>query len=399
MGDHVTIVFGDLGAGEHLQSFLASRKVETTAWRRFQSIVYVLGLFHVKMACADALWRVFIRDAKNQDADPFSFVNFIRAMKWPDIAKMKSGPKFRRMNDAIVQVGQVSRLHCWLEECGHQSLEDFAAAEPTYDDLYALAVHIAKGSCSIGTLSHLRRQSSAERDQVKENSVLRNHLLLLYEELAYSINWGDIGRLESVFIPWMYIFRATGKNKYSTWLHKYMRDVHFRFPEGLKRSVRYNIIQFPDGKNGHGRGVDWFVEFTNLYSKRIHGGQGSNHTKERLIKESPLIRLYGTARHEVEGAFRVQRGINNHGTPKLKRTFKKLLDYLSDNDNRPHLLKPGRTAQYILPNVILEGRRDMAEKGPGNIRGERTYKSRDVDDLAIAKSVRNVNHLSPLISE
>jgi hypothetical protein len=34
---------------------LESRSVERTPWWWFQFIVYVMGLFHLKMACADAI--------------------------------------------------------------------------------------------------------------------------------------------------------------------------------------------------------------------------------------------------------------------------------------------------------------------------------------------------------
>ncbi|KIJ09487.1 hypothetical protein PAXINDRAFT_17429 [Paxillus involutus ATCC 200175] len=57
---HVVLVHGDLGTGEHLQAAQLRRSIESTPWRRFQHAIFIPGLFHLKMACADALWRCFI---------------------------------------------------------------------------------------------------------------------------------------------------------------------------------------------------------------------------------------------------------------------------------------------------------------------------------------------------
>ena len=47
------LVFGDLLTGECIRSLMESRSEERTPWRRLQFVVYVMGLFHLKMACAD----------------------------------------------------------------------------------------------------------------------------------------------------------------------------------------------------------------------------------------------------------------------------------------------------------------------------------------------------------
>jgi hypothetical protein len=60
LDNNVILVFGDLLTGEHIRSLLESRSEEKTPWRRLQFVIYVMGLFHLKMACADAIWRLFI---------------------------------------------------------------------------------------------------------------------------------------------------------------------------------------------------------------------------------------------------------------------------------------------------------------------------------------------------
>lgn len=60
ISDHVVLVHGDLSTCERVQSLQKSRGEEKTPWLRYQFVVFILGLFHLKMACADAIWKLFI---------------------------------------------------------------------------------------------------------------------------------------------------------------------------------------------------------------------------------------------------------------------------------------------------------------------------------------------------
>ncbi|KAH9015996.1 hypothetical protein EDB85DRAFT_1817773, partial [Lactarius pseudohatsudake] len=55
ISDFVLLVHGDLLTKERLDTVRDSRCIEDTPKNRFQFVVFVLGLFHYKMACVDAL--------------------------------------------------------------------------------------------------------------------------------------------------------------------------------------------------------------------------------------------------------------------------------------------------------------------------------------------------------
>ncbi|KAI6097401.1 hypothetical protein EV401DRAFT_1816082, partial [Pisolithus croceorrhizus] len=59
--EHVILIHGDLGTGERLQAAQLRRSIESTAWNRLQHVMFILGLFHLKMACANVLWHCFIQ--------------------------------------------------------------------------------------------------------------------------------------------------------------------------------------------------------------------------------------------------------------------------------------------------------------------------------------------------
>ncbi|EGN96550.1 hypothetical protein SERLA73DRAFT_154079 [Serpula lacrymans var. lacrymans S7.3] len=55
MSEYVILVHGDLLTKEHIDSVKDTRRIEGTPQNRFQYVVFMPGLFHYKMACADPL--------------------------------------------------------------------------------------------------------------------------------------------------------------------------------------------------------------------------------------------------------------------------------------------------------------------------------------------------------
>ena len=60
MLDYVMLFHGDLGTGECVQALLQRQAMENSPWKRYQHIIFVPGLFHLKMAAVDAIWCAFL---------------------------------------------------------------------------------------------------------------------------------------------------------------------------------------------------------------------------------------------------------------------------------------------------------------------------------------------------
>ncbi|KAI6144647.1 hypothetical protein BKA82DRAFT_3982979, partial [Pisolithus tinctorius] len=60
ISEYVVLVHGDLGTREWLQTAQLCQSIKSTSWNHLQHVVFIPGLFHLKMACADALWHCFI---------------------------------------------------------------------------------------------------------------------------------------------------------------------------------------------------------------------------------------------------------------------------------------------------------------------------------------------------
>ncbi|KAL1698522.1 hypothetical protein EV121DRAFT_218038 [Schizophyllum commune] len=192
---HVLLFHGDLGTYERVMSVIEHRSLEATPFRRFQFIVFIFGLFHLKMAAADAIWRIFLRN-KCGKGDPNSVLHLVSLMRPHDSNKIGSNPRFRQMHEVIMHVGAVLRLDAWREAAGsgapYSSLDEFAALEPSLDDLEAAASTLVLSHVPRGCDTYdMRHKPPAARDQVFENTALIHRYFLLYEELSDAMNTGD----------------------------------------------------------------------------------------------------------------------------------------------------------------------------------------------------------------
>lgn len=197
-----------------------------------------MGLFHLKMACADTIWRIFIQSKKSCDCIN-SLMQYVSLIQTKETLKIETKPGFRKMHKVIEHIGIVSRLDWWRPQVAKldppfSSLEDFAQSEPQWAQLYALAVTLLKEQVANRDSDDLRHRPAVEHDQQRENTLFMEQCFLLYEEMSYAMNEGDIGRVEDTFMPWVFIFKACGKYKYAAHMVKHLHNVHFVYPEGLK---------------------------------------------------------------------------------------------------------------------------------------------------------------------
>ena len=143
------------------------------------------------------------------------------------------------MHEVIQYSGLAIRLDAWRVEVRKrfpqcQSLEEFAQLEPSLAVLQEIADTLATSYVANSEEIFEARCCSVDtRDKQQENILLMHQYFLLYEELSWSINEGDIGRVETLFPAWIYLFRATGKHKYARHMIQFLADVHYIYPEGL----------------------------------------------------------------------------------------------------------------------------------------------------------------------
>ncbi|KAG2045882.1 hypothetical protein BDR06DRAFT_985724 [Suillus hirtellus] len=231
--------------------------IEYTSKNRFQYVIFLLGLFHYKMACADALWHTHIQPKEEHD-DENSLYQHIGILK----------PGFRRIHN------------------------------PTWDVIITMSHTIVRKY--VATTDGL--------DAAWSKPTLHNRDELLYIDLCQAMNTGDIGRVEVSFLPWIYIFKATSKDKYLSQISRFLNNLQFNWPESLSDIIQMNLLCNPTGKSVVFRAVDWLVD-----------------TLEHIIKESPLIEIYQSCHVTMGNAFHLQHQTIWHSVLNMTKTIKKTI--------------------------------------------------------------------------
>ncbi|KAI0701802.1 hypothetical protein BC835DRAFT_1217000, partial [Cytidiella melzeri] len=200
-------------------------------------------------------------------------------------------------------------------------------------------------------LYDLRDKPSSARDRQYKNSLLLNEYFCLYKEI---MNHSDIGRVESCFMPWVFMFKAFGKHKYVKHMMKYLENVHFLYPPGLKKAICSSILINPSAKPGCFKEPDWCLELNNLYTKRAkHGGTGLNHTEQHIIDKSLLIQIFCNLHLTFERNLALGHLMTRHAEPDMTQTFEAVLRYLKEA--KPHESVQGWESKHSIP--------DMRDKG------------------------------------
>jgi hypothetical protein len=95
------------------------------------------------------------------------------------------------------------------------SLKSFSEVGPSWKTIVNMSETIVeKYIASMPTLADMRTKVNSERDKIFENQTLCNRDGFLYLDMRHAMKTGYIGCVEALSLPWIYIFKATGKHKY-----------------------------------------------------------------------------------------------------------------------------------------------------------------------------------------
>lgn len=234
---HLMLIHGDLGTWERLMSVMESCKIEKTEKNHLQFVVFILGLFHLRMAAAEAIWRTYIKDsaARIDIQIVFAYVNILRPK---ETGKFASNPRFRHMHEVIHDISNAAFMDCWQLEAQHcnpacKDLEIFATSEPTWETLQQMAIRITQTYIAGEKFSQEHQKDLKARDWGFENMLLRNQDFLDYIELCHAMDYGDIGQVEEMFMPWICVFKATGKHKYAVAMTQMLYNLLNVYPAPL----------------------------------------------------------------------------------------------------------------------------------------------------------------------
>ncbi|KIJ34133.1 hypothetical protein M422DRAFT_52124 [Sphaerobolus stellatus SS14] len=333
----VVLTHGDLGTLERLLSLIKSRCLENTEERRLHQ------------GC-------------------FSYVGILRPKQ---TGKFASNPGFRLMHNVIHDITHAAMLDCWHIEAGERnprvkSLEEFAASKPTWEMLQEMAHSIVDKYIASPSFSRKRMgKDDTQRDKQFKNSLLRNRDFLDYIELCHSMNWGDVGKVEAILIPFIFLFQGCGKYKYAQAMIRFLGSLQHVYTPELRNShaIQMNWLVNPTGKPGCFRAVDWVVELNNLYTKVIYGGHFSNRTLKLMIKQSTLIEIFWATHTIVEDWLHLMHHTRQHSPSDMHLTLQRLSTYMKEG--KAHVYCAGCSQIYYeVPDQFQEGLKMLEAQTP-----------------------------------
>ncbi|KAI6165584.1 hypothetical protein EDD17DRAFT_1774717 [Pisolithus thermaeus] len=161
VSEYVILIHGNLSTGEWLQAAQLCCSIKSTAWNCLQHIVFIPGLFHLKMACADVLWCCFIQLSAACE-DEMSLMCDIAQLRPKETGIYSTKPGFRRMHQLIGHASICRCLDCWRVHVeatrGFSDLEGFALLKPMLDDLQKMADDLACTYIARNKLQRLHRE-------------------------------------------------------------------------------------------------------------------------------------------------------------------------------------------------------------------------------------------------
>ena len=263
---YVRLCHGDLGTQERHDTTRFFRSIESSSKHQLQWLVTIPGIFHTRMAAVDVIWRTHIRGEalRSNEGGTYKLFETLRPM---DSMKLNSSPSYRMLNDGIQHLVKAHLTVCWEEVTGLEDLHAFASLDPSWDVIERLALKIFEDHIAKEEIENLRGLPDAERDRKRENQMLFNRDSMLYALLAHASNMGAIGLMKDLLWLWVPMFLACGKHKYATHLSKFLRDLRDTYPERLSHVIETHWLCNPKGTPDGFRGVNWWVELNNLYTK------------------------------------------------------------------------------------------------------------------------------------
>ena len=170
---HVHLCHGDLGTQECHDTTMSFHSIEKSRKNRLQWLIPIPGVFHIRMAAVDAIWRMHIRDKNMQENSGGTFKLF-HTLCPKDSLKLTTNPGYHMLNDGFQHLIKTHLLVCWEHVTGLSDLTAFAKTKPKWDDIEGKAREILHKYVAGQNFQALQDQPDSNRDCKRENQLLFN---------------------------------------------------------------------------------------------------------------------------------------------------------------------------------------------------------------------------------
>ncbi|QRV78881.1 hypothetical protein RhiJN_06896 [Ceratobasidium sp. AG-Ba] len=179
---HILLMHADLGAGKKYLGLQESRGIKDDAWDRLQFIIFLPGWFHIRIALADAMHRLWMlpeRSRAGHPTHPHSLFHLCTLLRPREIGKISTNPGFRRTHSLIQHLALATIADRWRLTVKRIHGVDLKNWRPTWDQVVDVSRQVVSEHVAALTYrpAHL---SGSNGDMVHNQIRLFNQNALLY---------------------------------------------------------------------------------------------------------------------------------------------------------------------------------------------------------------------------
>ncbi|KAF8169077.1 hypothetical protein BJ912DRAFT_934026 [Pholiota molesta] len=272
------------------------------------------GTFHLVM---NLIWAL-LHTHKGTAAEHGSLTHYFNLLEKARLGNDR--PDYHTLLAALTQILDGLILNAWRSECGFDSLDAFAASNPTPANILRIAglIHDKYGLPIISTAPTevpAKRKADALNDEPSTyiDSVHSNTILLTRD--LFAISAGDFGRIEDILPQIACTFRGAGSNNYSMEVLHLLFNIKQVWPPEFADVMRDIMLVNPSGLPGRHMPIDMNIEHLIGYLKALFAAKGLYSNWERLGSISASINYLQLIKKRVTTSLGCGYQGSTHKTP------------------------------------------------------------------------------------
>ncbi|KAF9042690.1 hypothetical protein BDP27DRAFT_1374297, partial [Rhodocollybia butyracea] len=338
----IRLIAGDQLSIARLRSIQTIRAGHENGYEGFGWGVWMLGLFHTKMADIQGIFTTHFGKPTSNLPNPGS-LHFHNTYLGRLPIVLTSLPPFSTCRNLVFVSLYARVLHCLLLVSGKSSLEEYAESIDSWDQLYHDAEKIFDEYANADTVRKLRDEreladeGESAGDMVFENGVLFLRDALISREMADAVRAGDSGRVLLVLKVWALSFRGNGRSKYAYEMLHLIHNIEKVWPKPVVDAVLNNWMVSTNGRTF--LEVDLLQEHINYWVKVFYKAHGSNMSWKWLGMITPCINVLRQLAKTINEILGYDQGLR-HAAVDTSKDIASLMVCL--NDRNVYQLTQGR---------------------------------------------------------
>ncbi|KJA22641.1 hypothetical protein HYPSUDRAFT_164247 [Hypholoma sublateritium FD-334 SS-4] len=329
LGEYAIPTLNDQLTNARIRGAQALRAKDVNAWERREVFQLGFGIFHLIM---NYIWLI-LQKHRGTITEHGSLASYFGILEKARLGSDK--PDYYTLLAALTQIIDGLIVNAWRTECGVDSLEEYAAKNPTPADILRTADKIRKAYSvpidtppTVETTAPRKRKGQAAgnaeldpavddntTDHTHSNTVLLTRDLLYAVELINAVSSGDFGRVEDILPQIACVFRGGGSNNYSMEILHLLHNIKEVWTPEFADIMRNIMLVNPSGLSGHHMPIDLNIEHLIGYLKALFAAKGLYSSWDRLGDISAAVKYLQLIKKRVAHSLASGYQGTSHKTP------------------------------------------------------------------------------------